>query len=73
MPRRRHRLRDRLAVRYDPASAPARYAALPELPFVRDGITVICGCYMSSIRKAVTPLVEKWNRLLFYPPLYEVF
>ncbi|EPD43357.1 MULTISPECIES: transporter substrate-binding domain-containing protein [Delftia] len=65
--------RELVAVRYDPASTPARYAALAEQLIVRDGINVIFGCYMSSSRKAVIPIVEKWNRLLFYPTLYEGF
>lgn len=65
--------RELVAVRYDPASSPARYAALAEQLIVRDGINVIFGCYMSSSRKAVIPIVEKWNRLLFYPTLYEGF
>lgn len=65
--------RELVAVRYDPASTPARYAALAEQLIVQDGINVIFGCYMSSSRKAVIPIVEKWNRLLFYPTLYEGF
>ncbi|WAT82851.1 transporter substrate-binding domain-containing protein [Delftia acidovorans] len=65
--------RELIAVRYDPASTPARYAALAEQLIVRDGINVIFGCYMSSSRKAVIPIVEKWNKLLFYPTLYEGF
>jgi branched-chain amino acid transport system substrate-binding protein len=36
-------------------------------------IRVIFGCYMSSTRKAVMPVVEKWQRLLMYPTLYEGF
>lgn len=28
---------------------------------------------MSSSRKAVIPVIEKWNKLLFYPTLYEGF
>ncbi len=65
--------RELVAVRYDPASTPARYAALAEQLIVRDGINIIFGCYMSSSRKAVIPIVEKWNKLLFYPTLYEGF
>lgn len=34
---------------------------------------MIFGCYMSSSRKAVIPIIEKWNKLLFYPTLYEGF
>ena len=65
--------RELVGVHHDPASTPARYAALAEQLIVREGINVIFGCYMSSSRKAVIPVVEKWNRLLFYPTLYEGF
>lgn len=65
--------RQLVAVRYDPASSPALYAELAERLIVRDRINVIFGCYMSSSRKAVIPVVEKWNKLLFYPTLYEGF
>ena len=65
--------RELVPVCYDPASTPGRYAELAEQLIVRDGINVIFGCYMSSSRKAVIPVVEKWNKLLFYPTLYEGF
>ena len=65
--------RELVAVRYDPQSQPARYADLAERLIVQDGVNVIFGCYMSSSRKAVIPVVEKWNKLLFYPTLYEGF
>ena len=58
---------------YDPRSDPATYARLAERMVSVDGVKVIFGCYMSSSRKAVIPIVEKWNRLLFYPTLYEGF
>ena len=62
-----------VAVRYDPQSTPSRYAELAERLIVQDGVNVIFGCYMSSSRKAVIPVIEKWNKLLFYPTLYEGF
>lgn len=65
--------REVVAVRYDPQSNPARYARLAEQLVVHDRVNVIFGCYMSSSRKAVIPVVERWNRLLFYPTLYEGF
>ena len=65
--------REVVAVRYDPQSTPSRYAALTERLIVQDGVNVIFGCYMSSSRKAVIPVIEKWNKLLFYPTLYEGF
>ncbi|MCX4157739.1 MULTISPECIES: transporter substrate-binding domain-containing protein [Paraburkholderia] len=57
----------------DPASTPARYAALIEQLIVEEQIRVVVGCYMSSTRKAVIPIVERHNALLFYPTLYEGF
>lgn len=60
-------------VYYDPQSSPARYQALAHKLIVEDGVRIIFGCYMSSTRKAVLPVVEKWNALLLYPTLYEGF
>lgn len=65
--------REVIAVRYDARSNPSIYAALAEQLIVQDKVNVIFGCYMSSSRKAVLPIVEKWNKLLFYPTLYEGF
>ena len=65
--------REIVPVRYDPQSTPARYAELAEHLIVQDRVNVIFGCYMSSSRKAVIPVIEKWNKLLFYPTLYEGF
>jgi branched-chain amino acid transport system substrate-binding protein len=58
---------------YDPESDPARYRQLAEKLILEDGVRLILGCYMSSTRKAVIPVVEKWNALLMYPTLYEGF
>jgi branched-chain amino acid transport system substrate-binding protein len=60
-------------VYYDPESSPARYEALANKLIVEDGVRIIVGCYMSSTRKAVIPVIEKWNALLLYPTLYEGF
>jgi len=65
--------RELVAVCHDPRSNPARYAQLAEQLVAQDGVNVIFGCYMSSSRIAVIPVVERWNRLLFYPTLYEGF
>ncbi len=65
--------RELVAVRYDPQSNPALYAQLAERLIAQDHVNVIFGCYMSSSRKAVIPVIEKWNKLLFYPTLYEGF
>lgn len=58
---------------YDPASEPKRYGELAEKLLVDDGVNVIFGCYMSSSRKEVLPVVERRNGLFFYPTLYEGF
>ncbi len=65
--------RELLAVHHDPQSSPARYAELAARLIQEDQVNVIFGCYLSSARKAVIPVVERWNRLLFYPTLYEGF
>lgn len=65
--------REVVAVRYDAQSDPALYAVLAERLITQDRVNVVFGCYMSSSRKAVIPVVEKWNKLLFYPTLYEGF
>ncbi|QNN56099.1 transporter substrate-binding domain-containing protein [Diaphorobacter ruginosibacter] len=65
--------RELVAVRRDPASTPSRFAPLAEELIVQEKVNTIFGCYMSSSRKAVLPVVEKWNKLLFYPTLYEGF
>ena len=63
--------REIVPVRYDPCSDPATYSVLAERLITQDRVNVIFGCYMSSSRKL--PVVEKWNKLLFYPTLYEGF
>lgn len=65
--------RELLAVQYDPKCIPRNYRMLAERMVKEDGINVIFGCYMSSTRKAVMPVVEKWQRLLLYPTPYEGF
>src|SRR3979409_2417981 len=58
---------------YDPASDPKQFRALAERLFQVDRIRLLFGCYMSSTRKAVLPVVEGHRGLLFYPTLYEGF
>ena len=65
--------RELVAVHYDPECVPRNYRLLAEKMVQEDGINVIFGCYMSSTRKAVMPVVEKWQRLLMYPTPYEGF
>ena len=40
---------------------------------IEDEVSTIFGCYTSSSRKAVLPVVERLNGLLWYPTLYEGF
>ena len=61
------------AVCLDPACTPRRYAALTEELILEHGVRLIMGCYMSSTRKAVIPIVERHNALLFYATPYEGF
>ncbi|KFE36181.1 transporter substrate-binding domain-containing protein [Thioclava atlantica] len=56
----------------DPASDPVRFKSEAER-LIDVGATTIFGCYMSSTRKAVLPVVEQRRALLFYPTLYEGF
>ena len=65
--------RELVAVHYDPECIPRNYRLLAERLVQEDRINVIFGCYMSSTRKAVMPVVEKWQRLLMYPTPYEGF
>jgi len=65
--------REVVPVIYDAQSDPAVYAVMAERLIVQDKVNVLFGCYMSSSRKAVLPIVEKWNKLLFYPTIYEGF
>src|ERR1700744_1983456 len=60
-------------VMYDPASDPKQFRALAERLFQVDRIRLLFGCYMSSTRKALLPVVESHRGLLFYPTLYEGF
>lgn len=58
---------------YDPQSDDHNFARLSEKMLAEDGVTMIFGCYLSSSRKAVLPIVERRNGLLWYPTLYEGF
>ena len=58
---------------FDPACSPRRYASMAEELILRHGVRLIMGCYMSSTRKALIPIVERYNALLFYATPYEGF
>ncbi|MFD2173426.1 transporter substrate-binding domain-containing protein [Rhodobacter lacus] len=57
----------------DPASTPARYRDFTHELCAEQGVRVLFGGHMSSTRKAMLPLVEAKDALLFYPTLYEGF
>ena len=58
---------------YDPQSNPEHFRQLAKRLITKDHANIIFGCYMSSTRKAVLPIVEDFNGLLWYPTLYEGF
>lgn len=47
------------------------FAREAERLIVEEQVTVIFGCWTSACRKAVKPVVEKYQHLLFYPVQYE--
>ncbi len=57
----------------DPQSDNAMFRVQARRMLAEDGIKTIFGCYTSSSRKAVLPIVERLNGLLWYPTLYEGF
>ncbi|PLZ03195.1 amino acid ABC transporter substrate-binding protein [Burkholderia sp. WAC0059] len=57
----------------DPQCVARNYASLAEALIVEHRVRLIAGCYMSSGRKAVIPVVERHNALLFYATPYEGF
>lgn len=58
---------------YNPGSDPKQYGLLAKKLMVQDGVSTMFGCYTSSSRKAVLPVVERLDGLLWYPTLYEGF
>lgn len=55
----------------DTRSEPAVAASAAEYLIDREGVQVLFGCWTSSCRKAVKPVVERRNHLLVYPLQYE--
>lgn len=58
---------------YDPASDPTRFRKYGRRLLEEDGVSIIFGCYMSSTRRAILPIIERSNALLCYPTFYEGF
>lgn len=65
--------RELQVIAHDPQSRPALFRSLAERLVREDGVRLIAGCYTSSARKAVMPVLDRWNALLLYPTLYEGF
>ncbi|MBY5762041.1 transporter substrate-binding domain-containing protein [Rhizobium leguminosarum] len=60
-------------IAYDPQSTPNLYKELAVKLCDEDRVRIVFGCHMSSTRKAVLPVIEARDALLFYPTLYEGF
>ena len=65
--------RELVATTYDPASDNNLFRSYSRKMLVEDGLSTIFGCYSSSSRRAVLPIVERMNGLLWYPTQYEGF
>ena len=59
------------AVVRDGASDPATFAREAERLITADGVAATFGCWTSSGRRQVTPVIEAHRHLLFYPVQYE--
>lgn len=57
----------------DPAGDDRRYAEMATTLLLKHRVNVIFGCCLSSSRKAVLPIIERFNGVLFYPSVYEGF
>jgi branched-chain amino acid transport system substrate-binding protein len=65
--------REIVPVIYDPGSSCENFARYADRLLTEDGVSTVFGCYTSSSRKAVLPVFERRNGLLWYPTLYEGF
>ncbi len=50
-----------------------KYAEMATDLLVNHGVKTIFGCCLSTSRKAVLPLIERFDGVLFYPSVYEGF
>lgn len=57
----------------DPQGDDKRYAELAADLLLKHRVNAIFGCCLSSSRKAVLPVIERFNGMLFYPSVYEGF
>lgn len=59
--------REIVLIIYDPVSSGELGTHYARKLLIEDRVTTIFGCYISTSRKAVLPLVERVNALLWYP------
>ena len=57
----------------DPAGSDERYAEMATELLVKHRVNAIFGTCLSTSRKAVLPIIERFNGVLFYPSVYEGF
>ncbi|WP_138468843.1 transporter substrate-binding domain-containing protein [Poseidonocella sp. HB161398] len=57
----------------DGASDPKTYAEKAQKLVIRDRVSTVFGCHTSASRKAVLPIFERRNAMLFYQTHYEGF
>ena len=55
----------------DPASSLRLFTQKTRELLVREHVAVVFGCWTTASRKAVLPVLEEYNGLLFYPVQYE--
>lgn len=59
------------AIVEDAASDWPTFAEKAQKLLVKDKVSAVFGCYTSASRKAVLPVFERYNGLLYYPTYYE--
>jgi ABC-type branched-subunit amino acid transport system substrate-binding protein len=57
----------------NPAGSDRSYAEMATELLLKHKVNAIFGCCLSTSRKAVIPIVERFNGVLFYPSVYEGF
>ncbi|MCX2698678.1 transporter substrate-binding domain-containing protein [Ochrobactrum chromiisoli] len=57
----------------NPEGDDQHYAALATDLMLKHQVNAIFGCCLSASRKAVLPIIERFNGILFYPSVYEGF
>ena len=63
--------REILYIQEDGASDWPTFAEKAKKLLVKDNVAAIMGCWTSASRKAVLPVMEQYNGMLYYPTFYE--